>query len=54
MTMYFTDRKTQWPIFDMVRREIYPKDPPITVGVGTIELGSNASLKIDALAIAPN
>ena len=52
MTMYFTDRKTQWPVFDRVRREIYPKEPPDTVGVGTTDLASGAPLEIDALAAA--
>ena len=54
MTLYFTDRKTQWPIFDQVRREIYPVDPPVTVGVGTSDLGAGAALEIDALAAAPD
>ena len=51
MTLYFTDRKTQWPVFDKVRREIYPVDPPVTVGVGTSDLGAGAALEIDALAV---
>lgn len=53
MTLYFTDRKAHWPIFDRVRREIYPKDPPVTVGVGTTELASGAAIEVDALAAAP-
>lgn len=50
MTMYFTDRKSQWPVLDRVRREVFPKDPPVTVGVGTTMLASGAALEISAIA----
>lgn len=50
MTMYFTDRKSQWPVLDRVRREIFKKDPPVTVGVGTTALASGAAMEISAIA----
>lgn len=52
MTMYFTDRKKQWPIFDRVRREIWKKDPPATTGIGISELEQGAEVEIEAIAIA--
>lgn len=52
MTMYFTDRKKQWPIFDRIRREIWKKDPPATTGIGITELEQGAEVEIEAIAIA--
>ena len=52
MTMYFTDRKKQWPVFDRIRREIWKKDPPATTGIGISELEQGAEVEIEAIAIA--
>ena len=51
MTIYFTDREKQWPIFDRIRREIFETDPPATTGVGITELGKGAQVEIDAIAV---
>ena len=51
MTIYFTDRKGQWPVFDRIRREIFKTDPPATTGVGITELGKGAEVEIDAIAV---
>lgn len=52
MTMFFTDRKRQWPIFDRVRREIWQTNPPATTGIGISELEQGAEVEIEAIAIA--
>jgi 2-iminobutanoate/2-iminopropanoate deaminase len=54
MTMYFTDRKRQWPILDRVRREVFPIDPPASTGVGVTELAWGAEVEIDVIAIVPD
>ena len=51
MTMFFTDRKAQWPVLEKVRREIFKKDPPVTTGVGTTQLSMDASVELDAVAV---
>jgi 2-iminobutanoate/2-iminopropanoate deaminase len=51
MTMFFTDRKTQWPILDKVRRELFPDQPPASTGVGVTELDLDAALEINAIAV---
>ena len=51
MTMYFTDRKKQWPIFDRIRREIFKTNPPATTGVGVTELEQGADVEIEAVAV---
>lgn len=48
--LYFTDRKTQWPIYDRVRREMLPKDPPTSTGVGVTELDLGAAMEVTAVA----
>lgn len=50
ITIYFTDRKSQWPILDRVRRELFPSDPPTSTGVGVTELDLGAALEISAIA----
>ena len=54
MTMYFTDRKTQWPAFDKIRREIWKTDPPATTGVGIDQLEQDAQVEIEAIAVIPD
>ena len=54
MTMYFTDRKKQWPIFDKIRREIWKKNPPASTGIGISELEQGAEVEIEAIAVAVN
>ena len=54
MTMYFTDRKTQCPAFDKVRREIWKTDPPATTGVGVDQLEQDAQVEIEAIAVIPD
>ncbi len=51
MTMYFTDRKQDWPIFDRIRRELFPVNPPCTIGVGVTEIALDAAIAIDAIAV---
>jgi 2-iminobutanoate/2-iminopropanoate deaminase len=51
MTMYFTNRKRDWPIFDKIRRELFPVDPPCTIGVGITEIALDAAIAIDAIAV---
>lgn len=51
MTMFFTDRKKQWPVLDKVRRELFPADPPVSTGVGVTELDLGAALEIEAIAV---
>lgn len=53
MIMFFTDRKSQWPILDKVRRELFPKDPPCTTGIGTTEIDLGAALEITAIGAIP-
>ncbi len=50
MTIYFTNRKRDWPIFDRIRRELFPTDPPCTIGVGVTEIALGADLAIDSIA----
>ena len=54
MTMYFTDRKKQWPIFDRMRRQIWLTDPPATAGIGVTELEQEAEVEIEAIAVIPD
>lgn len=54
MTMYFTDRKAQWPVFDKIRREIWKSDPPATTGVGVTQLEQGAEVEIEAIAVIPD
>ena len=51
MTMFFTDRKEQWPVLDRVRRELFPDTPPTSTGVGVTELDLGAALEINAIAV---
>jgi 2-iminobutanoate/2-iminopropanoate deaminase len=51
MTMFFTDRKEQWPILDRVRRELFADGPPTSTGVGVTELDLGAALEINAIAV---
>jgi 2-iminobutanoate/2-iminopropanoate deaminase len=51
MTMFFTDRKAQWPILERIRREVFPKDPPTSTGVGVTELDLDAAVEINAIAV---
>lgn len=48
--LYFTDRKTQWPIFDRIRREMLPGDPPTSTGVGVTELDLGAAMEVTVIA----
>ena len=43
LTMYFTHRERDWPILERIRREYFPKDPPISVGVGVTDLALTAA-----------
>jgi 2-iminobutanoate/2-iminopropanoate deaminase len=52
MTMYFTDRKRDWPTFDRIRRELFLINPPCTIGVGVTEIALDAAIAIDAIAVA--
>ncbi|MBX9651796.1 MAG: RidA family protein [Xanthobacteraceae bacterium] len=54
LTMYFTDRPRQWPILDRIRRELFPKDPPATTGVGITLLEQGAEVELEAIAIVPD
>ena len=54
MTIYFTDRKNQWPIFEKIRREIFKKDPPATTGIGVVEVGKEGLIEMDAFAVIPS
>ena len=51
MTMYFTDRKRQWPVLDRIRARSRT-NPPATTGVGIVELEQGAEVEIEAVAIA--
>jgi enamine deaminase RidA (YjgF/YER057c/UK114 family) len=51
MTIYFTDRDGTWPILDKVRREVFPKDPPTSTGVGVTKLDLDAALEIEMTAV---
>lgn len=51
MTMFFTDRKAQWPVLDKVRRELFGANPPTSTGVGVTELDLGAALEIEAIAV---
>jgi 2-iminobutanoate/2-iminopropanoate deaminase len=51
MTMYFTDRQRDWPIFDRIRREIFVKDPPCSIGVGVTEIALGAAIAVDAIGV---
>ncbi|MFD1331813.1 RidA family protein [Methylopila musalis] len=53
LTMYFTDRPTQWPVLDRIRRELFPVDPPATTGVGVTAIEQGAAVEIEAIAIVP-
>lgn len=48
--LYFTDRKAQWPIWERVRRELLPKDPPTSTGVGVTELDLGAAMEVTVIA----
>ena len=48
--LYFTDRKTQWPIYDRIRREMLPRDPPTSTGVGVTELDLGAAMEVTVIA----
>ena len=50
VTLFFTDRKAQWPILDRVRKEFFVKDPPTSTGVGVTELDLGAALEVNAIA----
>ena len=50
VTLFFTDRKAQWPILDRVRREFFVEDPPTSTGVGVTELDLGAALEVNAIA----
>lgn len=54
MTMYFTDRTKQWPIFDRIRREIFKNDPPASTGVGVTELSESAEVEVEVIAVIPD
>ena len=54
LTMYFTHRERDWPILERIRREVFPKDPPISVGVGVADLAYGAAVEISAIAAAPD
>lgn len=54
LTMYFTDRPRQWPILDRIRRELFPKDPPATTGVGITLLEQQAEVELEAIAVVPD
>ena len=45
LTMYFTHRERDWPILERIRREYFPKDPPVSVGVGVADLANGARSK---------
>jgi len=51
LTMYFTDRPRQWPVLDKIRRELFPKDPPATTGVGVTVLEQGAEVELEAIAV---
>jgi 2-iminobutanoate/2-iminopropanoate deaminase len=50
MTLFFTDRKAQWPVLDRIRRELFPKDPPTSTGVGVTELDLGAAVEVNTIA----
>ncbi len=54
VTLFFTDRKAQWPILDRVRKEFFVKDPPTSTGVGVTELDLGAALEVNAIAAITN
>ena len=55
MTMFFTDRDATWPILDKVRRELFPKNPPVTTGIGVTKIDLDAALEIEiTAAITPH
>ena len=54
LTMYFTHRERDWPILERIRREYFPKDPPISVGVGVADLANGGAVEISAIAVAPD
>jgi 2-iminobutanoate/2-iminopropanoate deaminase len=51
MTMYFTNRKRDWPAFDRIRRELFLSRPPCTIGVGVTEIALGADIAIDSIAV---
>ena len=51
MTMYFTDRKRQWPVLDRIRRELWLDNPPASTGIGIVELEQGADVEIEAVAL---
>jgi 2-iminobutanoate/2-iminopropanoate deaminase len=51
MTMYFTDRKRQWPVLDRIRRELWHDNPPASTGIGIVELEQGAEVEIEAVAL---
>jgi enamine deaminase RidA (YjgF/YER057c/UK114 family) len=54
LTMFFTDRPRQWPVLDRIRRELFPKDPPATTGVGITLLEQGAEVELEAIAVIPD
>ncbi len=54
LTMYFTHRERDWPILERIRREYFPKDPPISVGVGVADIAYGGAVEISAIATAPD
>ncbi len=51
LTMYFTHRERDWPILEKVRREYFPKNPPISTGVGVSDLACGGAVEISAIAV---
>src|SRR5262245_15854593 len=49
--LYFTDRKAQWPIYERIRRELLPNDPPTSTGVGVTELDLGAAMEVSVIAV---
>ena len=54
LTMYFTHRERDWPALEKMRREYFPKDPPISTGVGVSDLAYGGAVEIAAIAVAPD
>ncbi len=54
LTMYFTNRERDWQYLEKVRREYFPKDPPVSVGVGVTDLAYGGAVEISAIAVAPD
>lgn len=50
ITMYFTNWQRDWPTFDRIRREVFVKDPPCSIGVGVTEIALGAAIAVDAIA----